>query len=462
MAPERFAVRVHAGAAITVGLGLVFLSWVLAAAVDAYFGHTPFLEQLLRPATGEVVLRSLFMLIQLVFILYISLIMEKSRAQGEQLAAALERAEAERLRSQEILESVGDAISIQDTDLKVLYQNQAHKDLMGSHLGEYCYQAYQQQEAVCGGCHLARSYLDGESHRREVSAMTGRGLKFTEIISTPLRDPSGRIVAGIEAVRDITDRKKAEVEIQRMNVELELRAQELADANRELESFSYSLSHDLRAYITRISTSQQVLEMKGEGRDPDSAYLLATIEEACHGMEYLIDAMLTLSFMSRQEMQWEEVSLSELIREAFLHLMQQEPERKVELVLDSEPTVQGDRRLLQVALGNLVGNAWKYTRDQERPRIRFGVAETEGRRCYFVEDNGTGFDMAERDKLFRPFERLRNAEGFPGTGVGLATVQRAIGRHGGEIWAEAEPGNGATFYFTLGSHGEDEPSGQGR
>jgi signal transduction histidine kinase len=446
MAPERFAARTN----VTIGTALALFSWVLAAAVDAHFEGTSFARELFHPLPGEVVLRLLFMAIQLVFILYIARIMERHRAQGALLATALERAEAERLRSQEVLESVGDAISIQDTDLKVLYQNQAHKDLMGSHVGEYCFKAYQHRETVCAGCHLAQSYLDGKSHRVEMSAMTEKGLRFTEIISTPLCDATGKIVAGIEAVRDITDRKKAEVEVQRMNVELEMRAQELADVNRELESFSYSLSHDLRAYITRISTAQQVLDMKKDRSDPDTTYLLHTIEEACRGMEYLIDAMLTLSFLSRQEMQLEELSLGDLAREVFLHLQQLEPERKVLLAIAQEVTVQGDRRLLQVALENLVGNAWKYTRDVAEPRIEFGVTEREGKPCYFVKDNGTGFDMAEREKLFRPFERLQNSLGFPGTGVGLATVQRAIRRHGGEVWAEAEPGKGATFYFSLG------------
>jgi PAS domain S-box-containing protein len=459
MAPEHLAAGTKPGSAVTVGIALALFSWVLAAAVDAQFEGAAFVEQLFDPAPGEVVLRLLFTGIQLVFILYIARIMEKNRTQGALLAAALERAETERLRSQEVLESVGDAISIQDTDFKVLYQNQAHKALMGSHTGEYCFNAYQHRDAVCGGCHLAQSYLDGMSHRVEVRAMTEQGPKFTEIISTPLRDANGKIVAGIEAVRDVTDRKRAEVEVQRMNLELEARAQELAEANRELESFSYSLSHDLRAYITRISTAQQVLDMKEDRSDPDTAYLLHTIAEACRGMECLIDAMLTLALLSRQEMQWEELSLGDLARESFLHLKQLDPERQVALAIDREVTVQGDRRLLQVALENLVGNAWKYTRDVAQPVIEFGVAERYGERCYFVKDNGIGFDMAEREKLFRPFERLQNAQRFPGTGVGLATVQRAISRHGGKVWAEAEPGKGATFYFTLGDSAREPEAG---
>jgi PAS domain S-box-containing protein len=452
MALMRFTTR-SPRRTVSVGLALVLLSWLMAAALDAHYEDNSFLKQLLHPDTGEVVLRLLFIGMQLVFILYIARILAKYRQQGALLEEALQSAETEKVRSQEILEAVGDAISMQDRDLKVLYQNQAHKELMGSHLGEYCYRAYQQNDATCGGCHLAQSFLDGKPHKNERSAQTQHGLRFTEIISTPLRDASGRIVAGIEAVRDVTDRKLAEIEIQRMNRELEQRALELAEANRELESFSYSLSHDLRSYITRISTAQQILALDGKSVEPDTNYLVQSIEDSCQGMEELIEAMLTLCQLSRQEMQWEEVPLSELVQELLLQLQQQEMDRKAEFSIPAGLTVQGDRHLLKVALENLLGNAWKYTRGVPLTRIEFGVEERAGRRCYFVRDNGAGFDMAEQEKLFRPFQRLRSSQGFPGTGVGLATVQRAIQRHGGEVWGEGEPGKGATFYFTIGAGG---------
>jgi PAS domain S-box-containing protein len=434
---------------IVVGLALVLLSWVIDAALDAASEKDAFIGQLLRPDLHDAVTRLFFMGTQLVFILYIARTMKEYQRQGVRLEEALGSAETEKARSQGVLESVGDAISMQDLDLRILYQNQAHMDLMGAHLGEYCHEAYQQNKAICPQCHLVQSFQDGMTHKSEKCAQTRHGLRYAEIISTPLRDASGTIVAGIEAVRDITDRKRADLEIQRMNGELELRALELADANRELESFSYSLSHDLRSYITRISTAQQIIAQARQAQDPDLEYTVQTIESSCRGMEELIEAMLTLSRLSRQEMQWEEVSLSELTQELALNLRQQELDRRVEFIIPAGLLVRGDCHLLRVALENLLENAWKYTGGVPMARIELGTGLRQGERFFFVRDNGIGFDMAEREKLFRPFQRLQSAQGFPGTGVGLATFERAILRHGGEVWGEGEPGKGATIYFAL-------------
>ena len=451
------------GPAVMVGLVLVLFSWPTAAVLDAFYGTDSFLLELTHPGIGKVVLRLLFMGIQLVFLLYINRILGRYRQLGGRLNEALQDAEVEKVMSKGILEAVGDAISMQDLDLKILYQNQAHKELMGLHAGERCYQAYRHRDTICPSCHLSLSFQDGKTHKNEVSAQTEHGRKFVEIISTPLRDPAGKIVAGIEAVRDITVRKQAEIEIQRMNDELELRALELSAANRELElqalelsaanreleTFSYSLSHDLRSYITRISLAQQILLLRRGAQDPDLVKMIKPIEDSCSGMEELIEAMLTLSQLTRQEMGWQQVSLSDLVQQVLLQLRRQDPDRRVEVSVLFGTTVQGDPKLLRIVLENLVGNAWKYTRHVPMARIEFGAAEREGGRCFFVRDNGAGFDMDKREKLFLPFERLHSAREFPGTGVGLATVQRAIQRHGGEVWGEGEPGKGACFYFTL-------------
>jgi signal transduction histidine kinase len=448
MSLKRFMSSKSPRSTAATGFVLMLFFWLTAVELDAYYAGSTFLGQLLHPERGALGLRLLCLAIQFLFILYIARLLGKYRRQGELLQKALQLAEVEELRSQEILEAVGDAISIQDLDMKILYQNQMHKQMMGEHVGEYCYAAYQQKDAVCPSCHLSMSFLDGKPHSRETSAQTRDGLKLTEIISTPLRDASGKIVAGIEAVRDVTERKRANMEIQRMNGELELRAQELADANRELESFSYSLSHDLRSYITRISTAQQMLVLGNEST-PEAEFLVQSIDDSCRGMDELIEAMLTLSRLSRREMQWEEVALSEMVQEVALCLQQQELGREVDFTVSPSLKVNADPHLLHVALENLLGNAWKYTRHEPVARIEFGVGERDGRPCYFVKDNGVGFDMAEHEKLFRPFQRLQSARGFAGTGVGLATVQRAIARHGGDVWGEGEPGKGATLYFTL-------------
>jgi PAS domain S-box-containing protein len=448
MAAKRIEITRNPERAVAVGVAMLLLSWPAAAGLDALFDGGGFLRHL-WPEAGEIVCRLFFMTLQLVYVLYISRLMLVHRQQGRLLEQALAAAETEKKRKEEILEAVGDAISMQDLDMKILYQNRAHKELMGSHVGEYCYQAYQQKEALCGGCHLAQSYLDGKTHRNQTSAQTKHGRRFTEIISTPLRDGEGRIVAGIEAVRDVTEGKNAELELQRVNGQLQKQAAELAEANRELESFSYSLSHDLRSYITRISTAQQLLEFDPQAQEPAARYLVKSIDDSCQGMEELIEAMLTLCQLSRQELSLTEVSLSGLAEEILLQLQQEDLERQVEISIARDVTVKGDAHLLKVAMENLLGNAWKYSGQVPVARIEFGRLEQDGRPRYFVRDNGTGFDMKERDKLFKPFQRLQNSQGFHGTGVGLATVQRVIQRHGGEVWGEGEPGRGAVFYFTL-------------
>ena len=446
---KRWYITGRQSSTVIAGLSIMLFSWIMDAALDSAFERGGFFNQLLHPGHHEVVLRLWYLGTLLFFLLYIFRHRKEHRRQGARLKAALSRAETERVRSQAVLECMGDAISMQDLNMKVLYQNQAHIDLMGKHLGEYCYAAYQQADKVCPGCHLEQSYLDGKTHMSERSAQTRHGFGCYEIISTPLRDASGKMVAGIESVRDVTDRKRNELEIERMNRELKLRALELAEANRELESFSYSLSHDLRSYITRISTAQQILAQTPQAKEPDLEYPVRIIEDSCRGMEELIEAILTLSRLSRDAMRWEEVSLSELAQEIALHLQHQELDRQVEFCIPPEMLVRGDRHLLRIVLENLLGNSWKYTRDCPVARIELGTGLHQGKRMFFVRDNGVGFDMAERDKLFKPFKRLQSAQGFPGTGVGLATVERAILRHCGQVWGEGEPGKGATLYFTL-------------
>ena len=439
--------------AVLVGLSLMLASWLIDAALDSAFVPGGLSRQLLHPGLHELALRLWFLLALLFCILYLTRNSRKLRRQEVSLKVALLSAETERVRSRAVLECMGDAISMQDLDMKILYQNQAHIELMGAHPGEYCYEAYQQQEDVCPGCHLARSFQDGLTHKAERSAQTPHGWKFTEIISTPLRDGTGRIVAGIESVRDITDRKRTDLELERMNRELELRALELAEVNGELESFSYSLSHDLRSYITRISTAQQLLAQTTQAKEPDLEYPVQIIDEACRGMDELIEAILTLSRLTREAMHCEEVSLSELAQEIALQLQHQEMHHLAEFGIPAALLVWGDRHLLRVVLENLLGNAWKYTRGMPLARIELGCTLHQGQRSFFVRDNGIGFDMAEVEQLFKPFQRLQSAQGYPGTGVGLATVERAIQRHCGTVWGEGEPGKGATIHFTLPEFG---------
>jgi light-regulated signal transduction histidine kinase (bacteriophytochrome) len=243
-------------------------------------------------------------------------------------------------------------------------------------------------------------------------------------------------------------------EVRKLNAGLEKRVAErtaqLEASNKELESFSYSVSHDLRAPLRGIDGFSRLLLENGEHRlDEEGKDNLQRILRACKRMGFLIDDLLNLSRLSRLEMQPEEVDLSELARQIARELKDEQPARQVEFTIADGLIDHGDERLLRVVLQNLLGNAWKYSARQARASIEFGLTQRDGAPAYFMQDNGVGFDMAYADKLFKPFQRLHNSEDFPGTGIGLALVQRIVRRHGGHVWAEGEVGKGARFYFTL-------------
>jgi PAS domain S-box-containing protein len=263
--------------------------------------------------------------------------------------------------------------------------------------------------------------------------------------SATVYGPDGKTaVATIAQGQDITERKKAEEELRRSNTELET-------SNKELESFSYSVSHDLRAPLRSMEGfSSALMEDYAEKLDEQGKKYLLYVKESSDLMGHLIDDLLKLSRVTRSEMNREEVDLTEIARKIAVELQKTEPTRKVKLEISSNMTTFGDRNLLRVVLENLLGNAWKFSSKTGSPRIEMGVAMHNGKQVYFIRDNGVGFEMAYADKLFKPFQRLHKASEFAGTGIGLATVQRIIQRHGGEVWAESKTGEGATFYFTLG------------
>jgi two-component system, sensor histidine kinase and response regulator len=226
---------------------------------------------------------------------------------------------------------------------------------------------------------------------------------------------------------------------------------DLEHKNRELESFSYAVSHDLRAPLTRIdSFSRAVLETQGNRLDETGQLFLTRVREATRQMSQLIDDVLYLSRVTRAELRDQEVELSSLADLALARLQEADPTRQVETKVRPAVIVTGDGQLLRIALENLLENAWKFTAKEVKPRIEFGVTQVAGEPTYFVRDNGAGFDMTYADRLFGPFQRLHSQDEFPGSGIGLATVQRIIHRHGGRVWAEGLVGQGATFQFTLG------------
>lgn len=258
-------------------------------------------------------------------------------------------------------------------------------------------------------------------------------------------------------------KKNAELERQAARLrESEHDARELADMraelvrdlehkNRELESFSYAVSHDLRAPLRRIDGFARAITDQLAGQlDPTAERYLGNVRESAQQMSQLIDDVLHLSRVSRAELRQQEVELSAVATRCLDQLRESEPGRDVTFRVRPGVIAVGDGRLLRIALENLLSNAWKFTTGRTGAVIEFGTAQVGGESVYFVRDNGVGFDMEYAGKLFGPFQRLHRATEFPGTGIGLATVQRIIHRHGGRIWAEARPGHGATFSFTLG------------
>jgi len=253
---------------------------------------------------------------------------------------------------------------------------------------------------------------------------------------------------------DITDLRESAAGLRRLNDELEdrveLRTAEMKRANQELEAFSYSISHDLRAPLRAIDGFSNILmELHAKSLDENGLHYLKRICNGAERMGDLIDDLLNLSRLTRLEMKPVWVDLGQIARIVVDDLRKSEPDRGVEVVISDGLAATGDARLIRVLLDNLIGNAWKFTRKRAHARIELGLGLSDGRPFYFVRDNGAGFDMAYAHKLFGAFQRLHQESEFEGTGIGLATVARIVQRHGGRIWAEGVPDVGATFFFTL-------------
>ena len=268
---------------------------------------------------------------------------------------------------------------------------------------------------------------------------------WANVVVTPLLDQVGSVRGFVKITRDTTEKRIAEQQLLQRSAELEA-------ANKELESFSYSVSHDLRAPLRGIDGFSQALEEDYAAHlDANARNYLGRIRAGTQRMAMLIDDLLNLARVTRAEMHRETVDLTKMASDIARDLQRAEPNRQIALKIDDSLTANGDHRLVRVALQNLLDNAWKFTAKRADTRIELSALGSNGRRVYFVRDNGAGFDQAYAARLFGAFQRLHSMEEFPGTGIGLATVQRIIHRHGGKVWAEGAVNHGATVYFTLES-----------
>ena len=373
----------------------------------------------------------------------------------EQRTLELHRTEAQ---YRQIVEMAQEGIWVIDAGNQTSFVNPRMVELLG----------YREDEMI--GIPV-RSFMDGENEtnlfigmkngvqksesQREFKLRCKDGTALWTLLSTSiLSDENGHYAGVLAMVVDITARKESEEEIRKLNAELEERVTErtaqLSQVNKELEAFSYSVSHDLRAPLRVLDGfSQALVEDYTECLDGKGQNYLQRIRSNSQRMGQLIDDLLQLSRLSRTAMHIDEVNLSDLAHNIEDELREQQPERDVQFIIEDGLSAQGDARLLHVVLFNLFSNAWKYTRNQVRPCIEFGKKQHNGVEVFFVRDNGAGFDMAYSNKLFGAFQRLHSSNEFEGSGIGLATVQRILHRHGGDIWAEAAVNQGAAFYFTL-------------
>jgi len=392
----------------------------------------------------------------------ISLRARVERQRGQEAA----RAAAAKVREQaSLLDRAQDAIMVRNLDRTLRYWNKGAEQLYGWTAEEVLGKTmdglmYRDPQALISAMNQTLANHGEWTGELEQLARDGSTVHI-EARWTVVRDEHGQINGVLGINTDIRERKRAHEEILRLNASLEERVQQrtaqLEFANKQLEAFSYSVSHDLRTPLSAIDGFSDLLDkalaktVTGPQADRSRHYL-SRIRAGVSQMGELIDAMLSLAQVSRANLRWETVDLSTLALAVLARLQDREPGRAAHLHVEPGLTAQGDPRLLRQVLENLLGNAWKFSAGKTLAEITFGQQTgSAGETVYFVRDNGAGFDMAYSEKLFGAFQRLHSPSEFAGTGIGLTTVQRIIARHGGKVWGQATPGRGATFYFTLGA-----------
>jgi PAS domain S-box-containing protein len=365
------------------------------------------------------------------------------------------------LRFQLMLETAQEGVWMIDADRRTTYVNQYAADLLGYKpeeiLGRHLFEFVYREEHARSDRELATQQNEGHAvlvHDFRLMRKDGTPV-WTLIAACPVQDDAGRYLGSLAMITDITQRRENEEQVRRLNVELEQRIRErtaqLEFSNRELESFAYSVAHDLRVPLRSISHFTQALsEDCSATLDTTGLDYLQRIRASSQRMTELIDGILAISRVNSAELVETDVDLSGLAQAVAEQLQRWAPERTIRFQVQDGLVDRGDAQLLRLVLENLMGNAWKFTREKPVAEISFGTLPDTGKgRVYFVRDNGAGFDMEYQKKLFGVFQRLHTQHEFEGHGVGLATVQRIIRRHKGRVWGEGRVGEGATFYFTL-------------
>jgi PAS domain S-box-containing protein len=433
------------------GTGPVILAVVLSSLAFDYFFTEPRYSFYIR--RSELPYYAVFVLFALL-LAWFAAIRRRVEAELRQARDKLEIEVAERTQQASLLNLTHDTIFVRDMSDVITYWNHGAQELYG----------WASEDAIGKRSHvLLRTVfpapiddINAELLRRGRWEGELRHVKADEtqvVVSSRWslrRDEQERAVAIMETNNDITERKRREQEVESLNQELAKRSTELESINKELEAFAYSVSHDLRAPLRHMAGYTELLQKKASsGLDQKSNHYILMMLESAKRMGDLIDDLLAFSRISRAETQKTMVNLAQLAREALAEVRQDTEGRNIVWKIGTLPDFYGDRSMLRLVLVNLISNAVKFTRTRAQPEIEIGCSEGNGNELVvFVRDNGAGFDMKYVNKLFGVFQRLHQSDEFEGTGIGLATVQRIIHRHGGKVWAEGVVDGGATFYFS--------------
>jgi len=380
---------------------------------------------------------------------------ERATATLEASNEALRRSE-ERVRL--ILEGVRDyAIILLDPEGRVTSWNAGAERIKGYPAEEILgkpFDVFYTPEAIATGrphAELQQALIEGRFEEEGWRVRKDGSRFWANVVITPLYTEEGALFGFVKVTRDISERRKAEEQLQALNADLLQRTAALETSSKELEDFSYSIAHDLRSPLRSLDGfSKYLLEHAADRLTAQEQDYLHRMRAAAQRMARLIDDLLNLARIGRTAMRPERVNLSNLAAEILTGLHRRDPQRRVVTEIAPDLIVHGDRSLLRIALEHLLDNAWKFTGTRAEARITVGMQRQDDTPVYYVRDNGVGFDMAYVNKLFQPFQRLHTEAEFPGTGIGLALIQRIVQRHGGRVWAEGEEGKGATIYFTLG------------